>query len=268
MKPHPFFSTGYIIVLILLMACDGNDKSPGTVGSEPEDKTHFGHLLPGAERQILVFSKTAGWRHSSIEAGRDALYTLGEKNETGVLATEDASFFTPGSLAGFDAVVLLNTTGTIFNDEQKTAFTKYVRDGGGVVGVHSASDTEYDWPWYGKMLGAWFDNHPPGIHSAEIRTENSTHPATDVLPERWTRNDEWYNFRRFEDHINVLLRLDTNSYEGSDHPGNHPIAWYHEFEGGRVFYTGLGHTTESYAEPLFLEHLWGGIRYAMGAKEE
>lgn len=135
------------------------------------------------------------------------------------------------------------------------------------MGIHSASDTEYDWPWYGRLVGAYFSNHPnnPNVRDAVINVVEAGHPATEMLPERWERTDEWYNFRELPDHVNVLLTLDTDTYEGSGHPGYHPVAWYHEYDGGRAFYTALGHTIESYSEELFLKHVWGGIRYAMGS---
>lgn len=218
---------------------------------------------------IMVFSKTAGWRHESIEAGQEAIRDLGNQYNAAITVTEDAKLFNPDTLEQYDAIIFLNTTGTVFNDDQRDAFESYIQSGGGFVGVHSATDTEYDWPWYGELVGAYFDNHPnnPNVRSATVQVQNSDHAATSMLPEEWEREDEWYNFSEISDQINVLLTLDTSSYEGSDHPGNHPIAWYHEYDGGRAFYTGLGHTDKSYSEDLFLRHLWGGILYAMGEAE-
>lgn len=215
------------------------------------------------QERLLVFSKTEGWRHQSIEAGQQAIKTLGKDNSVGVTVTENASMFNPDTLQQYSAVIFLNTTGTVFNDAQRSAFETYIRNGGGYVGVHSAADTEYDWPWYGNLMGAYFENHPPGTPNADVLLEDSNHPSTSMLPDVWNRDDEWYNYQGFSDHINVLLSLDTDSYEGSDHAGNHPIAWYHEFDGGRAFYTGMGHTEASYSNELYLEHLWGGILYAM-----
>lgn len=214
-------------------------------------------------QELLVFSKTAGFRHQSIEAGQDALISLGEQYDVGVTVTEDASMFNPDTLSLYDAVIFLNTTGTVFNDQQRSSFESYIQNGGGYVGVHSAADTEYDWPWYENLMGAYFDNHPAGTPNANVIVEDDTHISTEILPDVWNRDDEWYNYQGFKDHINVLLTLDTNSYEGSDHIGNHPIAWYHEFDGGRAFYTGMGHTDASYSDDLFRQHLWGGIEYAM-----
>ena len=221
------------------------------------------HGIDKQQDRLLVFSKTTGWRHQSIEAGQEAIKKLGQNKAIGVTVTEDAAMFNADTLAMFSAVIFLNTTGTVFNDNQRNAFEKFIQNGGGFVGIHSAADTEYDWPWYENLVGAYFDNHPPGTPNADVVVHNPNHEATSMLPEIWNRDDEWYNYRSFKDHINVLLKLDTSSYEGSDHPGNHPIAWYHEFDGGRSFYTGMGHTEASFSDELYLDHIWGGIRYVL-----
>lgn len=215
---------------------------------------------------VLLFTKTEGWRHDSIEAGVEAIYQLGNENDFSVTWTEDSEYFTTEYLSNFDAVIFLNTTLTLFNGSQRGALRNFIQNGGGFVGIHSATDTEYDWSWYGELVGAYFDNHPnsPNVREAVIEVVDADHPSTKHLPQEWVRSDEWYNFGYINDQVNVLLRLDTNSYGGSDHPGNHPIAWYHEFDGGRSFYTGSGHTKESFSEPHFLDHLLGGIQYAIG----
>ncbi len=216
------------------------------------------------EFSVLVFSRTEGFRHGSIPAGIEAIRELGEENGFAVEATEDPGVFTEESLAQYAAIVFLNTTGTIFDAEQREALQGYIRSGGGYVGVHSAADTEYDWPWYGELVGAWFRSHPR-TQDAVIHVENNTHPSTQHLSEQWERRDEWYNFRRNpREHVEVLMALDTGSFEGSTMEEDHPIAWYHEFEGGRSWYTGGGHTDESYGEPDFRQHLLGGIRWAAG----
>ena len=216
--------------------------------------------------RILVFSKTDGFRHDSIEPGKDALIQLGMQHGVRVDTTEDAVLFTGANLSRYDAIVFLNTSETVFNDDQRMAFKQYIRNGGGFAGIHAASATEYEWPWYHNMIGASFDNHPsnPAVRNADVEVVDPDHRSTRHLPERWNRDDEWYNFRNKNPKVNVLLKLDTDSYEGSDHPGNHPIAWYHEYEEGRIFYTALGHTIESFSEEKYLKHLWGGIEYAMG----
>lgn len=255
-KIYYLLLSALFILTILLVGC-GNEQGQASSGQ----------ALNNPNNHILVFSKTDGFRHDSIEAGQNALQRLGEENNVKVTVSEDAELFNADTLAQYDAVVFLNTTETLFNQDQRDAFEAYIQDGGGFVGVHSAADTEYDWPWYGDLAGAWFDNHPPGIINADVIVQDQNHPATQSLPTEWNRDDEWYNYQGFGDHINVLMTLDTDSYEGSDHPGNHPIAWYHEYDGGRSFYTGLGHTIESYSEQHFLDHIWGGIVYAMGHEE-
>ncbi|GAB5535944.1 MAG: hypothetical protein Rubg2KO_21930 [Rubricoccaceae bacterium] len=218
--------------------------------------------LPAANNQLLVFTKTEGFRHGSIEDGVAALRQLGETHGFTIEHTEDASSFTPDALATVDAVVFLNTTGDVLDDAQQTALRDYIHGGGGFVGVHSAADTEYDWPWYGVLVGAYFESHP-AIQEATITVTDNDHPATRSLPSLWVRTDEWYNYRTPAlPTARVLLHLDASSYEGSTMGDDHPIAWTQDLRDGRSFYTGLGHTSESYAEPLFLAHLTGGICWA------
>ncbi|NNE36362.1 MAG: ThuA domain-containing protein, partial [Rhodothermales bacterium] len=166
-------------------------------------------------------------------------------------------------------VVFLNTTLDVLGEPGQSALTSFIQAGGGFVGIHSAADTEYDWPWYGQMVGAYFDGHPnnPNVREGVLHVNDSTHVSTKCLPHPWTRTDEWYDYRYVNPSVQVLLLADDNSYkrpEENASGGPHPIAWYHEFDGGRVFYTGLGHTSESFEEPLYLEHLWGGMLYALG----
>ncbi len=213
---------------------------------------------------VLVFSKTAGFRHSSIAPGIAAIKGLGAAHDFSVVATEDANAFTPANLANFESVVFLNTTGDILNATQQTAFEQYIQGGGGWVGVHAAADTEYGWAWYGELLGAYFQGHP-AIQQATIVVADQVHPSTDDLPERWVRTDEWYNFQTNpRGNVHVLATLDESTYAGGADGFDHPIAWYHDYDGGRAWYTGLGHTDASYSDPLFIDHLLGGIEYAAG----
>lgn len=212
---------------------------------------------------VLVFSKTAGFRHDSIPAGLQAIRELG----FAVTATEDAASFTTRNLRRYDAVVFLSTTGDVLNRAQQAAFENYIRTGGGYAGIHSASDTEYDWPFYGELVGAYFADHP-AIQEADVVLEDRAHPATSHLPQRWHRTDELYNYRSNpREHAHVLATLDESTYSGGTMGDDHPIAWCKTLGEGRSFYTGLGHTIESYADPAFREHLAGGIRYAAGTTE-
>jgi uncharacterized protein len=211
---------------------------------------------------VLVFSKTAGFRHDSIAVGTQAIRDLGTANNFAVEATEDANQFTATNLARFKAVIWLSTTGDVLNATQQTAFENYVRAGGGYLGVHAAADTEYDWAWYGGLVGAYFASHP-AIQTATVRVADATHPATAGLPAAWSRSDEWYNYRTNpRAQVHVLTTLDESTYSGGTMGSDHPNTWCRAYDGGRSFYTGMGHTQASYAEAGFRSLLLGGIRYA------
>ena len=215
------------------------------------------------EEKILVFSKTEGFRHGSIEDGITALKKLGKENNFKVVATEDSLYFVEDSLKQFSAVVFLNTTGDILNHEQQADFERYIQAGGGFVGVHAATDTEFEWPWFNKLVGAYFDGHPR-IQEAKLNVIDKTHESTKHLEDIWVKEDEWYNFKSIYPDINVLITIDETSYEGGTNGENHPISWYHNFDGGRAFYTEMGHIKETYTNPTFLKHVLGGIKYAIG----
>jgi type 1 glutamine amidotransferase len=214
--------------------------------------------------RVLVFTKTAGFRHGSIEPGAAALAAIGDRHGFRTTRTEDAGLFTDESLADYRVIVFLNTTGDILNPDQEAAMERFIRAGNGFVGVHSAADTEYGWKWYAGLVGAYFRSHPP-VQPAEIAVIDRDHPSTDHLPERWPRTDEWYDFRsRPADTVRVLMNLDESTYTGGVMGDPHPIAWCHEYDGGRALYTAGGHTNESFAEPDFRRHLAGAIRWAAG----
>ncbi|MFJ4601029.1 ThuA domain-containing protein [Streptomyces griseoluteus] len=222
---------------------------------------------PTETGRVLVFSKTAGFRHDSIPDGVAAVQQLGATDGLTVDATEDATAFTTRNLRRYEAVVFLSTTGDVLDSAQQRAFEGYIRQGGGYVGVHAAADTEYDWPFYGGLAGAWFDSHP-AIQPATVVVEDHAHPSTAALPARWERTDEWYNYRSNpRERAHVLASLDESSYSGGTMNGDHPIAWCQSYQGGRAFYTGGGHTRESYADPAFRAHLLGGLRWATGAAQ-
>ena len=215
--------------------------------------------------RVLVFSKTAGFRHDSIPAGIAAIRNLGAQNGFAVDATEDASAFTTANLAQYQAVIWLSTTGDVLDATQQTAFESYVTGGGGYVGVHAAADTEYDWAWYGGCVGAYFLSHP-AQQQATVIVEDRTDDSTAHLPPTWSRFDEWYNYRTNpRTTVHVLMRLDESSYTGGTMGADHPITWWHDLGSGRAWYTGLGHTTESYSDPNFTRMLLGGIRVAARA---
>ena len=213
---------------------------------------------------VLVFSKTTGFRHDSIPHGIAAIKTLGVDHGFSVDSTEDAARFTDEELPRYKVVVFLSTTGDILDEGQKAAFERYIRSGGGFAGIHSASDTEYQWTWYGRLVGTYFANHPE-IQHATVRIEDLGHASTEGLPQIWDRTDEWYNFRNNpRGTVHVLATLDEATYSGGKMGADHPIAWCQVIDGGRSWYTAMGHTTESYAEPLYRLHLLGGIESAAG----
>jgi type 1 glutamine amidotransferase len=222
----------------------------------------------------LVFSKTAAFRHDSIPAGVAAIEALGAEHGFTVTATEDAAAFTDQNLGQYEVVIWLSTTGDVLNDAQQAAFERYIQGGGGYVGIHAASDTEYDWAWYGGLVGAYFLDHPFGpnqFQDATVKVAGKGAPSNAELPNRWIREEEWYNFRSNpRDAVRVLATVDektyiSNGYTGSSGMGeDHPISWCQSYDGGRAWYTAMGHKSEYFSEPLLLSHILGGIQMAAG----
>lgn len=249
--------------LLLLWSCGESTKAADDQDTTPD--TTSARASDSGDR-VLVFTKTTGYYHESIPSGIAAIQKLGAENNFQVDTTKDATQFTAANLKRYKAIIFLSTTHDVLNEEQQTAMEQYIKGGGGFVGVHAAADTEYDWPWYNKLVGAYFKSHPgnPNVRKAVINVINKEHPATKSLPDKWERTDEWYNYKDINPDIKVLAKLDETTYEGGENGENHPIIWYHEYDGGRAFYTGGGHTKESYVDPVFLQHLLGGIEYAMG----
>lgn len=261
------------VTALLLSACDPSSTSgpksidlPTDQGSAKKvDKTGL------RDARILVFSKTKGWRHDSIPAGVETLKKLGSDNYFTVEATEDSASFSDAQLSQFNAVVFLNTTLDVLNDDEQVAFERFIQAGGGFVGIHAAADTEWegDWIWYRRLVGAVFKNHPnepSNVQSARIDLVDHQHPATEKLDGSFVISDEWYNYRDMNPENKVLLTVDEQTYRGGEHGEIHPIAWYKEFDGGRAFYTGLGHSIETFANPNFQKILLGGLQYAVGGK--
>jgi len=219
----------------------------------------------GEDASLLVFSRTAEYRHDSIPTAIEALTKLASERGWKLSATEDASKFTDAGLADYNVVVFLSTTGDVLDDAQQAAFERFIRAGKGFIGIHSATDTEYDWPWYGELVGAYFREHP-AVQVANLVVEDAQNPATLQLPNPWRRSDEWYAFQSNpRADVHVLLSLDESSYTPgkANMNGDHPIAWCHEYDGGRAFYTALGHTSQSYSDPLFMGQLAGAVSWVL-----
>ena len=234
-----------------------------------------------ARFRVLVFSKTAGFRHDSIDEGHAAIEQLGEDNDFQVDHTEDASIFNATALAHYDSVIFLSTTGDVLDAAQQTAFEDYIKGGGGYTGIHAAADTEYQWKWYGGLVGAYFLSHPAGTPEADVIVEDADDHTTEHIDgPRWHRTDEWYNYKpvNFEQTgdvdysprasgVHVLLKLDESTYgeeDGNATDDDHPISWCQRYDGGRSWYTGMGHTAASFADEDYLQHLLGGIEVSAG----
>ncbi|HKE99278.1 MAG TPA: ThuA domain-containing protein [Actinomycetes bacterium] len=240
----------------------------GCAGSPPEaDRPSEGYLAPAAPAgrpAVLVFTRTAGFRHASIPAAADAVRRLGREAGLAVDVTEDPARFSDAGLRGYRAVVFLHTTGHVLGAREQAALERFVGAGGGWVGVHAAADADPGWPWQLGLIGAEFTGHPP-VQQADVLVEDPAHPSTRSLPRRWTRTDEWYNFRASpRGRARVLLTLDEATYQGGTMGADHPVAWCRRYAGGRSWYTALGHTEATWRERPFLEHLLGGIRWAAG----
>jgi len=240
------------LLAVTISSCEKTSTDVAVTSQKVKEKSH----------SILIFSKTAGWRHKSIEVGVEALTKLADENNWSSESSEDSSIFTDQKLKQFSAVVFLNTTGDIFNESQQLALERYIQAGGGFVGIHAATDTEHDWHWFGRMIGGRFKSHPK-IQSATLNVV-SENDMVQGLAKTFEFTDEWYNFKSLSDRRIDLITLDETSYEGGENGKYHPISWYHNFDGGRVFYTGLGHRKENFTDPIFMTSVAQGLRYAIG----
>jgi type 1 glutamine amidotransferase len=221
------------------------------------------NILAQENLNVLVFTKTNGFRHASIPHSKEMLVKWSEEENWELVFTEDSTAINNKMLSDTDVLIFLNTSGNILGEQQKEALVRYINQGGGFVGVHVASNTEIDWPWFHQLIGAQFKDHPK-VQSAKMFVDHSfQHPAVAHLGDTFQIVDEWYNFKESVlPHVNVLLTLDESSYQGKKMEEYHPIAWYHYYEGGRVFYTGLGHTEEVYENPDYKKHLANAINWA------
>jgi cytochrome c len=214
-------------------------------------------------KKVLVFSSTKGFRHSSIKAGKAAFLKLATEKGFQVDTTENAAVFTENNLKKYRAVVFLSTTGNVLNDAQQNAFERFIQAGGGYLGVHAATDTEYDWPWYTKLAGGQFASHPgrPNVQVGKMHVLDKSHISTAHMPESFDRKDEFYDIKNFNKDVKVLVTVDEKTYKEGKMGDYHPMAWYHEYDGGRSFYTNWGHTDETFSEALVLDHIWGGLQW-------
>lgn len=222
---------------------------------------------PARLDRVLVFTRAAGYRHASIEPGVEAIRRLGQEHGFAVEHTEDAASFNDERLGRYAVVIWLNTDSDVLDEGSRRAFERYIRSGGGWVGIHGAAATERGWAWYGQLLGgsAYLREHPP-VQPAQVNVELADHPSTRHLPPSFTLLDEWYSFTdNPRASVQVLMSVNESSYGVGDLAmGDHPIAWCHEFDGGRAWYTALGHVDALYTDARFMRHVLGGIRWAAG----
>lgn len=240
-------------------------------------------LVPGSQAsslpRILVISETNGWDHQTRTVADSVIRSIGDEHGFDVITTSGTDdYFTGEYLSTCAAVCFINTTGTIFTDDEATAFEQYMKNGGGYVGVHASTDCEYDRSWYAEITGANFNGHPFNIAEAAVAVLDKNHPSTHFITEdTLTRTDEWYFWAdnpAFQnkplvdpaenDSITVLMELIESSISGSTLNHFHPICWYKSYGAGRVWYCGLGHDPETFKDSLMVRMLLGGIRYAAG----
>jgi type 1 glutamine amidotransferase len=266
---------GILIAFAVLVGCSDQDTdatatSTTLIDVEPSTtrasaSTTFGRTASS----VLVFHKTEGFWHESISAGVRALEDIGAHAGFDVIATDDATIFSPDGLESSRVIVFLNTTGDVLDETQQSAMEDFISSGKGFLGVHSAADTEYDWPWYGELVGAYFDSHPQPQDAVVDFVDPDAHPVTEGLPHQIERFDEWYDFRQQpSEDVTILALVDEATYEGATMGEPHPIIWAREVHGGRSVYIGFGHTSESFEEPVVRKLLDNAIRWVAGMEQD
>jgi type 1 glutamine amidotransferase len=219
---------------------------------------------PRPEFRLLTYSQPGSLHHStgSVQAAAAAIERLGKRHSFRVASRQRPAVFRDEVLRRYDAVAMISPDGDVLDAGQQAAFERFIRAGGGFVGIHAASAAEPDWPFFVDLLGARVVSHPP-LQAATVLVEDRDHPATSRLPDPWVRSDEWYEFDRDpRAAVHVLASIDFSAIAGASAGGVRPISWCRRFEGGRSFYTAMGHEPQAYAEPALRRHLLGGIRWA------
>lgn len=224
---------------------------------------------PPGRPAILIYSGTTGYRHESIPAGIMAVRTIAERRGLVVVASEDPSVFSTSNLKRFRAIVLLSCTTDPKNPAsewliggRRLALQEFVRNGGGVLAIHAAADSHYNWPWYARLIGGRFARHPEGTPTGKVTVVAPTDPAVRGLARSLSRTDEWYYFDDYDPVSKVLVTLDPGSIGEKDTNPN-PVAWTRQINEGRIFYTAMGHTTQSYSDPWFLAHISNGLDWVL-----
>jgi type 1 glutamine amidotransferase len=235
------------LLLCISFICSCKKKEP-----------HHHQVLP----KVLLFTKAEGFYHESTTTGLDLFRANATKWGIELDGTDKSNVFTTSNLEQYQLIVLLNNTGNLFTSGEQLALQSFVRKGGSILGIHAAADAEYDWPWYRQMLGGQFKDHP-AIQEAKCMVVLPSHPSVKGIPSVWLRTDEWYNFSDLAIDNQVVLTVDESSYIGGSHGDYHPVSWYREFEGARIFYTAMGHSKESYQDTLFIHHISSAIQWLL-----
>jgi type 1 glutamine amidotransferase len=226
--------------------------------------------------KALLVTTTRGWHHESLHYGVIALKDLAVRNFFDIVLFEDPNGFTDKFLEQFQVVIFLNTTGDIFDSAQQKVMERFIESGKGFVGIHSASDTEYDWDWYTKLVGRMFHIHPV-VQTAKLKVFDDKFPGLQGFANGRLWTEEWYEFGPEKiSGLHYILGVDETTYnpkvdwgkkKGEGMGQMHPLAWYHEYDGGRSFYTALGHLPTNFSDPAFLNHLYAGILWAATGKK-
>ncbi len=225
----------------------------------------------GKKKKILVYTKNGkGYVHKNLKNSAEALMKIGDELNVSVDTTSDPSVFTEENLVQYNAIIFSNTNNDVFdNDQQRLVFKRYIQAGGGWVGIHSAIGTERSWQWFIKMMGGTFLRHPP-YQKYRLEKLDKNHPSLKNFPDEWEKEDECYYFKRLNPDIHVLMVADLTTVNDSLAPNifgdKYPAVWCHEFDGGRQWYTALGHDPADYSDPLYVNHLKGGIKWVLSRK--
>lgn len=242
----------HLLIAVAIVGCAGSSSTTSTTIAPSTTEASLPTTTQAAtttqdQAAVLVYTATAGFRHDSIPAGVTLVEELGQASGFEVTASEDPSVF--AELADYDTVVFLNTTGDILDPAAQQAMEEFMARGGGFVGIHSATDTEYDWPWYGGLVGTYFADHPQ-VQEAALDVV-SDHPVVAGITPRFTLTDEWYNFTSpLPAEIDTLMTVDESTYEGGTMGDTHPVLWAREYGGGRAVYMAMGHPSEVFSEPM------------------
>jgi type 1 glutamine amidotransferase len=222
-------------------------------------------------KTVLVFTKNGkGYIHENIPSSIAAFQKLGKDHDFEVDTTTDSGIFSDEKMKTYDAVIFSNTNNDVFDtEEQKVAFMRYIQAGGSFMGIHSAAGTERNWNWFKLLLGATFLRHPP-FQSFSVQVINKTHPATKKLSTKWETNDECYYFKEINPDVTFLLFSDISNIKEEKNSKNvrpdtfgnrSPAAWCHDFDGGKAWYTALGHSKEDYSNLTYLAHIIEGLKW-------